>query len=268
MRQYTKDDREIIQILMQNDNQKRLGSLLIGRIFGLEQIALLSRKGECSVLFESSKENGQQIQSHKAQLTDMLSLLDYLEQQGYLYCLDYTGNEDLLFCTSSDPQIAVNKENTRHSHQGGYIEYTNGEYSMYNSSCTMVMKGHVISSLLAQKLRHFLMGEIYATAQLSNLVANNFKAEETLQYEEQMKYAIRGLHISWGAFIVSILAMILNVPLSNRCGYSTINSEQFAIIDSIHTDVSKIRSVTSRMPLINASKDSIQKVKNSQEKKN
>ena len=261
MKYYSNEDQEFIRFLILDDSQEKLGSRLVGQLFGVGRIALLLRKDDTSVLFVASNGNCMQIKEDKARLTSLLALLDYLEQQGYLYCLDYTGSEELLFCASHDPQIAVNETKTQYNYQGGYIKDINGKCDMYSPSNILVMNGLAISSPLAQKLRHFLAGEIYPAAQLSDLVENDFKSEEILQYEYQMKYARRSLRVSWGAFIVSILGMCLNVPISNSYGYSTINFRQFTIIDSIRTDVSQINSIISRMNLANMAKDTTSIVK-------
>lgn len=259
MRYYSKEDQTLLKLLINKDLSEKLGSFLVGKLLGVDRIALFLQKDANSFLFEPCNGDGVKFKADKTRLTSILSLLDYLEQQGYLYCLDDIDNVNLLFCSSKDPSIAIDSTNSRYTFQEGYIEAKDGQYNMYNKSRLLIMKGHSVSPLLAQKLRHYFAGEIYPAEQLRVLVESDFKPIETLQYEQQMRYARRSLHISWGAFIVSLLTMCVNVPISNSCGRSTINSNQFSIIDSIRMDVSKIRSVG--IDLIHNRKDTIQNVR-------
>lgn len=240
MRRYSDSDKKIILLILDNNHQKVFGSQLAGTFFGTNGISLMLGDND-SCLLEAIDGDGEDIKKRKAQFISVLSLLRHLEQEGYIYCLYPADKDDLLFSQSEDVHIAKDGSSYRYTFNGGSIEMDNDEYLMKDNSGAIVMKGTALSEALSTDCRRFLGAIIYPTYQLKELVKNEYKQEEIVQYEKQLGYARKSLYVSWSAFLVSVIAVFINVPISNLFGYSTINSRQFEVVHRVSTELSRIR---------------------------
>lgn len=240
MRRYSDSDKKIILLILDNNHQKVFGSQLRETLFGTSSISLILGDNY-SCLLEAIDGDGEEIKKRKVQFISVLSLLRHLEQEGYIYCLSPAYKDDLLFYESEDLQIAKDGISSRYTFKEGSIEMDNDEYLMKDNSGAIVMKGTALSEALSTDCRRFLGAIIYTTYQLKELVKNEYRQEEIVQYEKQLYYARKSLCVSWRAFAVSVIALILTVPISNIFGYSTMKTEQFEVVNSIRTELSRIR---------------------------
>lgn len=239
MRRYSEQDKKIIRLILKDNHQEVFGSQLAGTLFGTNGISLMLGDND-SCLLEAIDGDGEDIKKRKAQFISVLSLLRHLEQEGYIYCLYPADKDDLLFSQSEDVHIAKDGSSYRYTFNGGSIEMDNDEYLMKDNSGAIVMKGTALSEALSTDCRRFLGAIIYTTYQLKELVKNEYRQEEIVQYEKQLYYARKSLCVSWRAFAVSVIALILTVPISNIFGYSTMKTEQFEVVNSIRTELSRI----------------------------
>lgn len=240
MRRYSDSDKKIILLILDNNHQKVFGSQLRETLFGTSSISLVLGDNY-SCLLEAIDGDGEEIKKRKVQFISVLSLLRHLEQEGYIYCLSPAYKDDLLFYESEKLEIAKDGISSRYTFKEGSIEVDNDEFLMKDNIGVIVMKGTALAEDLAIECRRFLGAIIYPTYQLKELVKNKYKQEEIVQYEKQLGYARKSLYVSWSAFLVSVIAVFINVPISNLFGYSTINSRQFEVVNRVSAELSRIR---------------------------
>lgn len=236
MRQYSEEEQRIIKSIIKHSDGFHLGYDLINDLFSNDGIALvILDEGRASLL--SLPIETEKVKSAKLHLFSILSLMEHLEREQMIYCID---KEPVLslYMSSQNTSLAIAKG--KYSCDGAIIEDCQGQCIMKDAEGRSVMKGNYIDDSLCHRIRHFFIGDIYATSRLHELVNNQFKSLEILQYEKDLDYARKSLWVSWGAFAISILSVVFSIPLSNKFGTSTMIESQYqGIIDKL----SKIDSI-------------------------
>lgn len=242
MRTISKTGKDIIRLIVKQPEGKLdvLGASLTGRIFGLDKIGVFIRKEQgSSLLFPVNPACAENVRRSKRELVSLLSLLTYLEDEGLIFVIDGNMSDTFFFCDADDPVVGNDGSTQYYNYEKGRIEIENGLYKAKDKFGTTLMSGTDSSPVLSSCMNHFLTGEIYATESLRELVANDFKSQDELQYEKELKYTRRGLYISLVALGISMFSNIISIPLSNKFGTSTINSNQFMAIDTTLVKINK-----------------------------
>lgn len=230
MRIYSSEEQHFIKSILMNRDGMRVGRELVANLFDNDSIALAilddSRVCMLSASLESVK-----AKTAKLRLFSIIALMESLENEQMICCID-SDPEMSLYMSSEDTSLAIAHD--KYTFAEGTIEQSHGNYILRDLKGNIVMNGRVLSLPLERKINHFIVGDVYATSRLKELVENEFKSVEILQYEEELGYTRKSLYVSWAAFIISLLSTILNVPISNMWGKSTIMETQYqGIMQSI-----------------------------------
>ncbi len=223
MRVYSNEEQYFIISLLKNHEAMHVGSELVADLFSNDSIALAILDDSRVCLFSSSLES-EKAKTAKLRLFSLIALMESLEYEQMIYCID---NEPTLslYMTSRDTSLAFG--HNKYTFAGGIIERTPDKCILKNTVGNTLMEGRYLSLPLERTIIHFITGDVYATSRLQELVENQFKSVEILQYEKELNYTRKSLRISWAAFGISLLSLVFNVPISNKWGRSTISRTQY-----------------------------------------
>lgn len=232
MRVYSNEEKHFIKSLLKNHEGMHVGSELVADLFSNDSIALAIFEDGSACLFSALLESDK-VKTAKLRFFSLIALMESLENEQMIYCVDNVPTL-ALYMSSHDTSLAIG--HNKYTFAGGTIEPVSDKCIMKDTRGNTVMEGRLLSSSLIRKINRFISGELYATSRLRELVENKFKSVEILQYEKQLDYSRKSLRVSWAAFGISLLSTVLNVPISNIWGKSTIIETQYeGIIKSIST---------------------------------
>lgn len=199
---------------------------LASKIYGIENLSLLLLKQDIDNVIVLTKETlDEELRREELiKIVSVLSFIDRLEKEGLVYIINDERNA--LFCSQSQTQLALKVE-------GGYevlnfrIKLNDEEIEVRDEFGYKVLTGYRVSESMSRAIKHFMGNSIYPTESLMDLVHNNFKLTE----DKSLKYAICSFWVAIFAIILSIFA----VPISNKWGVTTLNSQQYdSLIKSIN----------------------------------
>lgn len=262
MRTFSELDKEVARRLLSNHGEKHVFEVL-SDCFSTRSLAVfLQGKDSSYILYAKDCDNSTLSESIQ-RLMSVLSILDYMEQEGMIYVIDSLSSDTLFLHELKEHYVAVVKENHRYSFEKGTVECQSGKCVVKDDSCSDIMEGDVCSDLLTQKLWHFFVGDVYDTQALVSFVGNGFKLPEVLQYEEELKHTKKSLCLTRITLLTSLLIPILCIPLSNRFGKSTLTEQQYypviKCLEKVDTTVSEIykqlKEIKSKQILLNQKTD-------------
>lgn len=199
---------------------------LASKIYGIENLSLLLLKQDIDNVIVFTKETlDEELRREELiKIVSVLSFIDKLEKEGLVYIINDERNA--LFCLQKQTLLAVEVE-------GGYevlnfrIKLNDEEIEVRDEFGYKVLTGYRVSESMSRAIKHFMGNSIYPTESLMDLVHNNFKLTE----DEALKYTKY-------SFLTAIFAMLLSmctVPISNKWGVTTLNSQQYdSLIKSIN----------------------------------
>ena len=240
-------EREFLRNVLNHSEGFLAGESLAGDLFGSDSIALFFLEDGRCCLFSGSDEN-EKTDAARRRLFNLVALMNDLERENMICCLDRE-KRNALYLSSQDTSVAV--DGARYSSNGYVIEENPNAFTIKTALKENVMKGNMLQPTLADTLRHYIDGRVYATSRFLEFVNNDFKSTETLRYEKEIGYARKSLWVSWAAFVVAILSIILSVPISNKWGVSTIKAEQFEGLEK------KIDGIKNEVKLSNSKLESV-----------
>lgn len=243
MRTFSELDKDVARRLLSNHGEKH-GSEVLSDCFSMKSLAVfLMGKDSSYMLYAKDCDNNTLLKS-KQRLMSVLSILDYMEQEGMIYVIDSLSSDLFFLHELNDHNVAVVKENHRYSFEKGTVECQSGKCVVKDTSYSDIMEGDVCSDLFTQKLWHFFVGDVYDTQALVSFVGNGFKLPEVLQYEEELKHTKESLCLTRITLLTSLLIPILCIPLSNCLGKSTLTEQQYypviQCLEKVDTTVSEI----------------------------
>lgn len=233
MRTFSEEEQHFVKRILSCGNSFHAGKSLVNNIFCTEGIALLFLDDGSSCILAATS-NSAQVKSAKQKLFTILALLQELEQANMIVCLD-TSCKRSLYMSSKDTSLAIDRK--QYTFDGGTITEDGEIFTMKTTSGSLWMSGRILAQPLANSLHHYMTSEIYATSLLQDLADNSFKSMEVLQYEKELSYARKSLIVSWAAFFVACLSIVIEVPISNEWGISTMDSVQF---ENLHKSIENI----------------------------
>lgn len=243
MRTFSELDKDVARCLLSNHGEKHVFEVL-SDCFSMKNLAVFLQGKDSAYILYAKDCNYNTLLKSKQRLMSVLSILDYMEQEGMIYVIE-TLSSDLFFLHELDEHnVAVVKENQRYSFEKGTVECQSGKCVVKDTSYSDIMEGDACSDLLTQKLWHFFVGDVYDTQTLVSFVGNGFKLPEVLQYEEELKHTKKSLCLTRITLLTSMLIPILCIPLSNRFGKSTLTEQQYypviKCLEKVDTTVSEI----------------------------
>lgn len=240
MRTIQKKDIQIIDKLTIDDTDSSV--LFADRISSLfkqnEKTLLLDLDSKKYFLFTSYADK------EIPELVAILSLLEYFEQEGYIYVLPTQEiNEVLFVCDGIDAgNIAVNQIGTSYSCANDTkIEKKNDVWYVMGEKVDCM----VLSEQLGERIVHFFSANRYPTPALIELKDNNYRTVTRQQFEIEMRYARGSFLIAWLALIFTVIFSFASIPYStkysNEYGYTTIEKSQYqALQQRLDTIIKKV----------------------------
>lgn len=243
MRTFSELDKDVARCLLSNHGEKHVFEVL-SDCFSMKSLAVFLQGKDSAYILYAKDCNYNTLLKSKQRLMSVLSILDYMEQEGMIYVIESLSSDLFFLHELNEHNVAVVKENQRYSFEKGTVECQSGKCVVKDTSYSDIMEGDACSDLLTQKLWHFFVGDVYDTQTLVSFVGNGFKLPEVLQYEEELKHTKKSLCLTRITLLTSMLIPILCIPLSNRFGKSTLTEQQYypviKCLEKVDTTVSEI----------------------------
>lgn len=216
------------------NNSQTLGELFSRIYFKKDQYALfLDETNQTVELLIAIKDNNRDnVTGFFYQLTELLSVLRELEENHLIY----TFPQEL---PDSYVLYYEGKQDDRRMQQVSHISIgpslilqrnSNGDYDICKDG-RPILTGEELPSIIFNDLKHFFSAIVFSTAGLRQYIKNGYTSFE-------FYLARRANRISQWAIFIAFLAFVgspfLSVYISNKCGISTLNKEQYdELIQSI-----------------------------------
>ena len=243
MRTFSELDQEVARRMLSNHGEKHVFEVL-SDCFSMKSLAVFLHGKDAAYMLYAKDCDINTLSKSKQRLMSVLSILDYMEQEGMIYIIDSLSSDLFFLHELNDHNVAVVEENYRYSFEKGTVECQSGKCVVKDTSYSDIMEGDVCSDLLTQKLWHFFVGGVYDTQALVSFVGSGFKLPEILQYEEELKQTKKSLCLTRITLLTSMLIPILCIPLSNRFAKSTLAEQQYypivKCLEKVDTTVSEI----------------------------
>lgn len=176
-------------------------------------------------------------------LTELLSIFQALETQGFVYIaknqLTLTGLHcryaDSNLCDKKDglSYIILNKDNTLK----GYKENEEWHFKK-NGNC--ILSSVQIPECMFRELIRILYSQIYPTESLRKYKKHKYATDSEYYNQKALCYSRYGMII---ACAIAVATLILSVPISNQWGKSTIVETQF---DSLLHSINDIKEAAAK----------------------
>lgn len=186
MRTFSELDQEVARRMLSNHGEKHVFEVL-SDCFSMKSLAVFLHGKDAAYMLYAKDCDINTLSKSKQRLMSVLSILDYMEQEGMIYIIDSLSSDLFFLHELNDHNVAVVEENYRYSFEKGTVECQSGKCVVKDTSYSDIMEGDVCSDLLTQKLWHFFVGGVYDTQALVSFVGSGFKLPEVLQYEEELK---------------------------------------------------------------------------------
>lgn len=243
MRTFSELDKDVARSLLSNHGGKQCFEVL-SDCFSMKSLAVFLRGKDSAYMLYAKDCNDNTLLKSKQRLMSVLSILDYMEQEGMIYVIDSLSSDSFFCHDLNKHNVAVVEDNHRYSFEKGTVVCQSEKCVVKDDSCSDIMEGDVCSDLLTRKLWHFFVGDVYDTQALVSFVGNGFKLPEVLQYEEELKYTKKSLCLTKITLLTSLLIPIFSIPLSNCFGKSALTEQQYypviQCLEKVDTTVSEI----------------------------
>lgn len=183
MRTFSELDKDVARRLLSNHGEKHVSEVL-SDCFSLKNFAVFLHGKDSAYMLYAKDCNNNTLLKSKQRLMSVLSILDYMEQEGMIYVIDSLSSDSFFCHDLNNHNVAVVEDNHRYSFEKGTVVCQSEKCVVKDDSCSDIMEGDVCSDLLTRKLWHFFVGDVYETQALVSFVGNDFKLPEVLQYEE------------------------------------------------------------------------------------
>ncbi len=222
MRALDEEDKQIIRSInnVSEGDIKTVGSL-ITHLFKADKSALFVYD-KVYILIGQDMDSATMMVS----MAKILSLIDSLQKEGYLYLIP---NKEYFFLQDGfDSSVTVNTYDV--------ISCCRGNFERSGSTISLVLNNQSFVSIdipekLEDALKATICNFVYPTAKLHELIKNDFAFGDELQYKTELKYTRIGLAISLIALFVAIGAPFYMTEYNNKHAVTTIDSTQFNRIE-------------------------------------
>lgn len=139
MRTFSELDKDVAKRLLSNHGEKH-GFEVLSDCFSMKSLAVfLMGKDSSYMLYAKDCDNNTLLKS-KQRLMSVLSILDYMEQEGMIYVIDSLSSDLFFLHELNDHNVAVVKENHRYSFEKGTVECQSGKCVVKDTSYSDIMK--------------------------------------------------------------------------------------------------------------------------------
>ena len=234
MRKINDTDKQIISNMLQQDvlNMPIVISY-IKNYFKKNDTAIfiLSSVGKAYILYRNQDYYKKAIKL----IVDIVSLLEYLDKEGYIYCIPTDINQPYFIYESSEIDVGINDDDS-YTISNGKLELKGEAADFYDSTHTLILRGICCQKELADKILHYFKCIIYPTESLKDLVRNNFETLEVISYKREIKEAKISRNFAWAALIISLLLPFGMTFFNNRFAKTEITDYQYIEVLHIPAD--------------------------------
>lgn len=207
------------------------GDYIASEFFKSKQLALLLLHQYQSYNLFHEVKNISAIKVEYAKISQLLSLLQYLETNRYIDILPITPitSIDLFYEDKGDTMNIDSQQLRIYINQKDHSKYITLPQEPVNRTFLVengeqIMEGVTFTKELYERFVHYFNSVIYPTSSLIELVKNNYVSEEENRFNISMKISKTAL---WIAILVAVLSPILSVLISNQWGVTKIDECQF-----------------------------------------
>lgn len=222
MRKLDEEDKQIIRDISNiKGSSIRTVSSLIAYLFKADKFALLVYD-KIYILTAEGVESTPIL----VLMAKIMSLIDYLQNDGYLYIIP---NEEYCFLQDgSNPEITINTNGDIICCGGCFVKEPCGMKIVIDNKPFVSIE---IPEQFEKTLKKVVSSYVYPTTKLTELVKNDFTIGDELRYKTELKYTRIGLGISLVALFISIAAPFYMTEYNNRHSITTVDSVQINRIE-------------------------------------
>lgn len=219
MRTFSDLDKKIIESILAQDSQNMEVASKCLRPFLPEDLCVVEYEDFNIDLIADSEGS---ISASFSRLVEIISLMDYLESTGYIYCLKDSSADNF-------PNLIINKDVAfvRENASTISFKFNDNEYRIKDGAANIVIDGvkealtiNRLSDPFRDKVSHYFNNYVYKTEPLQQLKADKYDVPE-------LKNAKRSLVWTRISLIIALLVPILIIPIENACSKTTICEQQY-----------------------------------------
>lgn len=221
MRKLDEVDKQIIRDICNiKESDIRTVSSIIAYLFKVDEYALLVYDKIFAL-----KAEGVDSTSIIVLMAKIMSLIDYLQNNGYLYLIP---NKEFCFIQDgADSSLTIDTYGNVNCSRGKFVK---NDCDISLEVGAVSYESIAIPEKFEETLKEVICNFVYPTTKLQELVNNDFAFGEELQYKTELKYTKRGLYISLFALFISIASPFWMTCYNNRYAVTTIDSSQISKI--------------------------------------
>jgi len=232
MRNLDELDRQIMDILRKDHSS----SLSLKVFFGVKEIALfLSRThGKVFLLYkdEYTRKRGFSL------IVQIVSLIEMMEKEGFLYCIPNTNGQDLFINADADANVGVGENDNIITISNGILEITDDEILQKSNNGLQILKGESLPQNLVDRILQYFDCTVFPSKSLEELSENNYEPLEIRSYKQEIRDAKIGRNIAFFALFVSLGSSFGMTFFNNKYAKTQICEKQY---DKIIEVISNIR---------------------------
>ncbi len=225
MKNFSKIDKQIINDLLQQDaSDMPIITSYIKHYFKNNNVAIFSTNSreEVFILYQNQEYYKKAIKL----IIDIISLLEFLEQEGYIYCIKIETNQSFIIYESSEIDVGITN-NGSYTISNGRLEIENGTAKLYDLTNNLILSGSCCQKELTHKILCYFRCIVYPTETLKKLVQNNFETLEVISYKREIKEAKISRNFAWAALIISLFLPFGMTFFNNKFATTEITEYQY-----------------------------------------
>lgn len=161
-------------------------------------------------------------------IIDIVSLLEYLEKDGYIYCIKVDINQPFFVNESSEVKVGIDSDKDSYTISNGKLKIEEGEKAnFYAPTYDLVLSGNCCQKELSDKILHYFTCVVYPTESLHELVHNKFETLEMISYKREIKEVKISRNFAWAALIISLFSPFGMTFFNNKFAKTEITEYQY-----------------------------------------
>lgn len=163
-------------------------------------------------------------------LTGVVSFLNALEENGYIYCVESEQELESVLSFNIYEPLAKQSDN---AYSNDNLSFTiNDDSSIQCCKDDKNMDVVMLNDKFSKNIIHYFNSYIYYTPALIELKNNDFEPYEVLSYKKALKTSKTNNYVAWACLAISLFANIGMTFFNNHYATVTIDDNQYKTIVS------------------------------------
>lgn len=172
------------------------------------------------------------------QITELLSLLRYMEENHIIYLLHQHQIDDLTILYQDCNDLKRQQDGLHYEMGNGHQLYINGDIiEIHDGNNTPILQHQLEVSSLRTEIVNFLFAFVYPTAALEKFIEHDFLTENDYHNRLSVRLSRRSL---WIAVFVAAISPLLSLCLGNRWGVTHLDEKQYDRLIKTNQDTETI----------------------------